>query len=151
MREKRKSLRKSLGYVVLLCALVISIPHAASAFEICIQDEIGERIHVNVLPNGLMTGYSEFSGTVTGTAIGSHKRISDSEVMLGGSVHNDCNSGLFPGSFNAILNLYTLSGRATGHLFLCDGTVVPFVSGISPCEDVSGSKRQNWGKIEDYQ
>lgn len=133
-------LQQSITLSLLLMFYVTSV----TAANICLQDELGERIHLKVLPNGLLTGYSEYNDTVTGTAFGSYKRLSEQEVMLGGDVNNDCNSGLFPGKFNAIINVKTNNGNANGFLFICDGTVVPFHSALYPCGNTDG-KPGNWG------
>ena len=114
------------------------------ATGICLQDEVGERIHLDVQPGGLMTGYSEFDGVVTGIAFGAYRFLSDEEVMLGGDVNNDCDSGLYPGKFNARLNVEQGTGSANGFLFLCDGTTVPFRSAIFPCGNNPGNPAP-WG------
>ena len=137
--------RKRLGTFFLLMCVIMLQPVIASAAEICIQDDIGERIHLKVKPNGQLVGYSEFNGIITGTAFGSYKRISDHEIMLGGDVNNDCSLGLHPGKFNARIDLENMTGSANGFLFICDvGTVLPFTSGIYPCGNSNGNPA-NWG------
>ncbi len=146
----KRSLKGSLvGCFILLSSLLIVLPHDASAYQICIKDEVGERLHINVLPGGLLTGYSEFDGKINGTAIGSYKRISKKEVMMGGNVNVDCTTGFYPGSFNVTLNVHTLTGTANGYLYLCDGTFIPFVSEITPCDGKPVKKNWPWEEIED--
>lgn len=137
--------RNCLSVFILIAAVFMLQSLTASAAEICIQDDIGERIHLKVHPNGQLVGYSEFNGTITGTAFGSYKKISDHEIMLGGDVNNDCSLGLHPGKFNARLDIENMTGSANGFLFICDvGTVVPFSSGIYPCGNSNGEPA-NWG------
>jgi hypothetical protein len=70
--------------IVFLCVAVFALQAVtALAAGICIQDDLGEKIHLKVYPNGQLVGYSEFDGTVTGTAFGSYKRISDHEINVG--------------------------------------------------------------------
>ncbi len=111
------------------------------------QGPIGRRNSFECLSWRLLTGYSEFNGIVTGTAIGSFKVLSDREVMLGGDVNNDRKSGLFPGKFNATINVAEMTGTATGFLFYTDGTnasLIPFESPLFPCGDTPGQPA-NWG------
>ena len=123
---------------------LFGVAMAADTFEICLQDELGEMVHLNVHQSGLVLGYSEFAfpeGLETaGTAFGSFRRLAYPEVMIGGDVNNDCTLGLFPGKLNAIINVETLEGSANGVLFLCDPAspierVIPFVSKLVPCPD----------------
>jgi len=141
-----KSSRMKTVLTMVVIALAACIPASALGLEICVQDEFGERIHLNVLPGGLMAGYAEMDGKINGTAFGSYKVLSDSEVMLGGDVNNDCTSGTFPvpGKFNAVLNVKEMTGSANGFLFFCDGTVIPFRSALFPCGDTPG-RPANWG------
>jgi hypothetical protein len=127
-------------------AVMASFPAVVFGAEICVEDEFGERIHLNVLPGGLMAGYAEMDGKINGTAFGAYKALSDSEVMLGGDVNNDCTSGDFPvpGKFNAILNVKEMTGSANGLLFLCNGAVIPFRSELFPCGGTPG-RPANWG------
>jgi len=128
----------------------------ADTFEICLKDDSGEMIHLNVYPNGLLVGYSEINlgdgPEITGTAFGSFKRLTYPDVMLGGDINNDCALGLslLPGKFNARLNVEELSGSATGVLFTCDigapGAIIPFASGIVPCDD-DEVPAANWRKF----
>ncbi len=137
--------KKNLLPIILLVTGFMFLPITVWAAEICLQDDIGEKIHLKVHPNGQLVGYSEFNGVITGTAFGSYKRISDHEVMLGGDVNNDCSFGLHPGKFNARIDIENMTGSANGFLFICDvGTVVPFTSGIYPCGNSKG-KSANWG------
>jgi hypothetical protein len=146
MRSKR--MKTVLAMVVV--ALAACIPASALGREICIQDEMGERIHMEVLPNGLLTGYAEMDGKINGTAFGSYKVLSDSEVMLGGDVNNDCTSGAFPvpGKFYAVINVKEMTGSANGFLFLCNGAIIPFRSALFPCGDSPG-RPANWGAFFD--
>mmetsp|Transcript_37760 Transcript_37760/g.121178 ORF Transcript_37760/g.121178 Transcript_37760/m.121178 type:complete len:161 (-) Transcript_37760:254-736(-) len=110
-------------------------------FEICLKDAIGEMVHLDVYPSGLVVGYSEFDfgeGLVTaGTAFGSFRTLAYPKVMIGGDVNNDCTLGLlFPGKLNVIINVETLTGNATGVLFGCNPAapvVIPFDGPIVPC------------------
>jgi hypothetical protein len=141
---KTRSVRTVLTIVAVV--LAACVPSIVLGLEICVQDEAGERIHMEVHPGGLLTGYAEMNGKITGTAFGSYKVLSDSEVMLGGDVNNDCTSGAFPvpGKFNATLNVKDMTGIANGFLFLCDGKVIPFRSALFPCGDTPG-RPANWG------
>ena len=127
----------------------------ADSFKICLQDDVGELINLDVQPNGLLIGYSEIEiggvSQVTGTAFGSFKRLEYPNVMLGGDINNDCASGLglLPGKFNAIINVADLNGSATGVLFTCDvfpGVVIPLVTSVIPC-DKKEVPASNWRKF----
>ena len=139
-------IKKERFIIVFLCVAVFTLQAVGVlATGICIQDDLGEKIHLKVYPNGQLVGYSEFDGTVTGTAFGSYKKISDHEIMLGGDVNNDCSFGLHPGKFNATIDTENMTGSANGFLLICDvGTVVPFNSGIYPCGNSNGNQN-NWG------
>src|SRR3989304_7452606 len=115
---KSNGMKSVLAMVVF--AVMASFPAVVFGAEICVEDEFGERIHLNVLPGGLMAGYAEMDGKINGTAFGAYKALSHSEVMLGGDVNNDCTSGTFPvpGKFNAVLNVKEMTGAANGWLFL---------------------------------
>ena len=65
-----KSNRMKTVLAMIVIAAAACIPAVAFGLEICVQDEFGERIHLNVLPNGLMAGYAEMGGKINGTAFG---------------------------------------------------------------------------------
>lgn len=119
-----------------LSLILAANAQAGGLKKICLKDEFGEQVHLKLLPNGLISGYSQFNGAITGTAFGSYTYLSEQEVMIGGDINNDCASGLFPGKLNVRYNLKTQSGHANGFLFLCsDGSVLPFESAITPCDE----------------
>ncbi len=141
--------RRRVGVIASVVVFSLMIIFAGQSFGagICVKDQLGEEIHLDVHPGGLLTGYSSFNGVVTGTAIGSFKVLSDHEVMLGGDINNDRKSGLLPGKFNGTIDVVQMTGAATGFLFYTDGTnaiLFPFESALFPCGDTPGQPA-NWG------
>ena len=141
---KSRSVRTVLTIVAVF--LAACVPSIVLGAEICVQDELGEKIHLDVHPGGQLTGYAEKNGKITGTAFGSYKVLSDSEVMLGGDVNNECrfDTFTFPGKFIATINVKNMTGTANGFLFLCNGFVQPFSSALFPCGNSPG-RHANWG------
>ena len=132
-------------FISFFCMLGVASRKRGDTFEICLKDEVGEMVHLEVRSSGLVVGYSEFDFeqgeglVITGTAFGSFKTLAYPKVMIGADINNDCTKGLLPGKFNVILDVETLTGPATGVLFPCNPTgdreVIPFEGAIAPCSD----------------
>ena len=76
---------------------------------------------MDVHPGGQCSGYAENDGTIVGTAFGSYKVLSDSEVMIGGDVNNEClaATATFTGKFIGTINVKDNTGAVTGYVFMC--------------------------------
>ena len=149
---KTRSVRTVLTIVaVFLAACVPSIVLGAG---ICVQDQFGEKIHLDVHPGGQLTGYAENPlGKIVGTAFGSYKVLSDSEVMIGGDVNNECLAAnyTFTGKFIGTINVKDNTGAVTGYVFSCGDPwlpvpVVAFSTPLVPCGDSPG-RPAKWGEF----
>ena len=139
MNELQRTGRHVLVAASWILLVALAAPMSLEARELCLRDASGEQIHLRLFRGGLVTGYSEFAGTTVGTAFGSYKSLSRSEIMLGGDINSDCTQGFMPAKLNVRIDLRTLTGTASGFLFVCgNGAVIPFETAITPCIDRHG-------------